>query len=387
MSVRFLHILWWNDIKFYRNLVEMIDCNSEFNANEHLFITPYEKVFKDIEDFPNTKLVKEYGLKLLLKYSKMADWIFCHPLNLPSWQYLLIPNAIAKRIIWRTWGHDVRSFTDRNYKGLKRVIGSFVFKVYVRKVQSFETIGIANSVDKVNVQNVFGNSISTANLYYGAGHLDIINGIKNRKIYHTGDCFAVLIAHNGNKADRHIEILKNLRKFSQENIKILISLFIANDADYVAEVKKYAADNFNEKAFFLTESMEYGKFAELIANVDVCVIDNIYSNGLGTLSLMTELERKLYVNRSGNIAQALEEKGIRPNFTDEIENQTFNEFCKKDEASKLSSIKKCLGMKSKSENIQDWNNLLNELTERTSKQNDKLNSSTNNEKLGGGTEV
>ena len=51
-KVKYLHIIWHPDLKFIPKLIKMI--NEEkgyFNSEEHLFITPHERVYNELKDF------------------------------------------------------------------------------------------------------------------------------------------------------------------------------------------------------------------------------------------------------------------------------------------------------------------------------------------------
>lgn len=80
-KIKYLHILWMDDLKFYKNLVEMI--NKEkiyFNKEEHYFITPFKRVYENLKEYKNVCLVEEKNM--LNRYGEKASFIFLHPLSL-----------------------------------------------------------------------------------------------------------------------------------------------------------------------------------------------------------------------------------------------------------------------------------------------------------------
>ena len=146
-KIKYLHILWMDDLKFYKNLVEMI--NKEkiyFNKEEHYFITPFKRVYENLKEYKNVCLVEEKNM--LNRYGEKASFIFLHPLSLKKRQVIRIPNKIAKKIIWRTWGHDIRPLDIKNDNIFVANIKRILNKMYVNKVHKFKAIGIADDVDR-----------------------------------------------------------------------------------------------------------------------------------------------------------------------------------------------------------------------------------------------
>lgn len=92
-KIKYLHILWMDDLKFYKNLVEMI--NKEkiyFNKEEHYFITPFKRVYENLKEYKNVCLVEEKNM--LNRYGEKASFIFLHPLSLFSTSNNNITNSI-----------------------------------------------------------------------------------------------------------------------------------------------------------------------------------------------------------------------------------------------------------------------------------------------------
>ena len=357
----YIHILWWDDTKFYKSMIELLHSSDKIDVSQHCFVTPYKKVYESIKEYDNTKLINLDGLPLLLKCSKYAKWIFCHPLNLTFVRCLLIPKNIANKIIWRTWGHDIRSYDDiPKDNNIIWLWKRRLFQLYIRKAKEFKCIGIANAVDKVNVNNVFGHDQKTVILPYGSTKVNILEKIRETETVdeNSNNSIKIFVGHNGNAADRHINILKTLSRFSDQNISVIVDLINGSDPEYVKNVKTYAADIFGNKAVFLNDFMPFEDFSRVIYSCKICVLDNIYSNGLGTLGIMAYFHKKIYFNKEGNISQALRLAGVKPNYTDEIQIMEFSSFVSDDCENRLEDIDRLLGAKSKMQNIGYWEKAL-----------------------------
>lgn len=326
MKYRYLHILWYDDVKFYKNMVEMFNSEKEwFRPDEHFFITPFDNVYNDLKEYKNVKKVQEKNM--LNIYGKNAEWIFVHPLSLKKRQVIRIPNNIAKKIIWRTWGHDIRPLNTENDNIIITNIKKILNKMYVNKVHKFKAIGIADDVDRVNVENVFGNKIPTCILGYG---YDIMRYSKLKKIANEkieeNTSIRVLVGHNSAKDDRHFEIFEYLKKYKNENMTVVLPLAYG-DTENAEKIKDKALNIFGKnKVEFWEDFVTYEEYARRVHGIDIAIIDNVYSNGLGNWALLTFFKKKIYINKQGDIAQSCKRNNVKINYTENIQEESFEQF-------------------------------------------------------------
>ena len=90
-------------------------------------------------------------------------------------------------------------------------------------------------------------------------------------------------------------------------------------------------------------------------------MDNIYSNGLGNFALFIACKKKIYVNRNGNIAQSCRQNSIKINYTDQIKNESFNNFRANNFDNKLEEL---YGYKTKKEVNSYYTKLFDDLMKR-----------------------
>lgn len=319
--IKYLHILSHPDVKFNPDFVRMINESNEFKTEEFLFITWHKNVYDAVKQYKNVFLLKNKNE--MFKFLFRSKWIFMHANCFSKLQVILLPKCICKKIIWRTWGHDIRPLKNK-----KSIIKRLLFKLYVKKVNKFRAIGIANDIDTVNVQNVFGKKIDVfpINYKYRNNLKEKFDNIKaemtkNKEI-------RILIGHNAGIAENHIENLQRLAKYSNENIKIILPLsYSNNNNEYVNKIKEESLKIFGkDKVEFLENFLEYFEYVKFLSNIDIAIMDQEFSNGLGNLSILIFFEKKIYVNKNGNIAQSFKDKGILANYTENIKNIDFEEF-------------------------------------------------------------
>lgn len=353
-----LHVLWFDDLKFFPSFVKMFEesiiPNSGLNI---LFITPYYNVYENLKKYNHVKLVNEKDIVNFFAKSKL---IFLHPNCLSKLKTILLPKKIAKKIVWRTWGHDIRIMNTNN------PIKAIGYKLYKRKIRQFLAIGVDCEFDIVNVRKVFGDDISTIQLnYYGTNEQYYsLKKISKEKL--KNECGTrVMIGHNGGVADNHLALIKKLQKFKNQNIIFSFPLSYG-DKDYIEYIKEEALKILGkDKVEFVENFMPYEEFARYIKSVDIALLDQEYSNALGNLEMLIYFSKKIFVNRNGDFAKVFNNKNLKVNYCDEIDNMDYDDFIKYngDESGYFKCIEN-LPLTKKDAALIQWRDIINKLMER-----------------------
>lgn len=326
-NVKYLHILWHNELKFSRCIIKLIiDSPEIFDDKEHLFISPHKEVIEGVRDLKEINYVPEN--KLLSKYSKEAKWIFIHSLDMNILQVCFIRRSIAKKIIWRTWGHDMLPVNPKNhFYWLKKVI----FEIYKRKVRQFYGIGVANDIDVYHVENMFGKVRMFIIPYtFQADMRKNLNRIEEQISEEAGrkQEIRILVGHSGFREEGHIEILRKLKRYIDYNIKVVLVLSYGHD-EYIETVKKQAVEIFSEypkKLEIVEKFMEYWEYTKFLANMDIAIFNQPYSSALGNLGVLLYFGKKIYLNPDGDIYKSFERNGLECFSCDEIGRSDYKEF-------------------------------------------------------------
>ena len=320
---KYLHVLFFDDTKFYEPFVRTLCKNKSLSPNEHIFITDKENVYIEIGSYENVFYVKTVDL---YKYMKKAKWIFFHAMPLKRWQIILLPNVMCNRIIWRTWGHDIRPWEKTN-KRIYDMLKYIEFKLFKTKVKHFYAMGVANDIDIINIEEVFENKFKYFKMNYSdsAANLEILKNIKSES-----DNFQknILVGHNCSLVDNHLEILEKLSKFKNENIHLIIPLSYSNaENGYKEQVIEKAYQIFGmNKVTIMNDFIPKEEYIKLISRIDVAIMDMYHSNGLGNVSYILYFKKKLYIKKGGNMDKAFLKEGIIPNYSSDITCQSFEEF-------------------------------------------------------------
>lgn len=323
-KIMYLHILWHNDIKFIPQLVALINQNAELESSKHFFITPYKDTYEKIKHYPNTKLVD--NCNLINKYGNRSNWIFVHSINGVACgfiRFLFIKNKFAKKIIWRTWGHDVLRYHEKEENLFIANLKKIYFKLRANKIKKFKLIGIANIVDELRIKEEYKN-VKTIFMPYTTD-----KNIDSMKYYFDNmslnDIPKIMVGHYGDALDNHINIIKQLLNYKNDMIISLVLSYGNNEYinNVIQEARKIVDKNHLE---IITDYMDYSDYLKYISTIDVAILSAKHSNALGTLRLLAYYEKKIYLNSSGDIAKGLAFRDCVVNDIQDIGKITFEDF-------------------------------------------------------------
>lgn len=362
MRILYLHVLFFNDLKFYPSLVRSINNINDLKPEQHFFITCNENVFKSIAQYSNVRLVKRMDL---YKYIYISKYVIFHSMPLKKWQFILLPRFICKRIIWRTWGHDVRPFERTGLK-IYDFLKYVEFQIYKKKLRTICAIGVANKVDIINVEETYNYKFKYFKLNY-LNSIETIDLLKKITISKDHEYLKIMIGHNCSPVDNHLEILDILSKYKNEKIHLLIPLSYSNPENgYKEKVIKKAYDIFGQaNVTILEDFITLDAYLNIIASIDIAIMDMYYSNGLSNISYVLYFGKKLYIKKNSNFDKAFLRENIVPNYTSEIVTENFNEF--KTNNFDIKYNKFCDDLLDKNVFKNGWLKLINELGEKNDK--------------------
>lgn len=358
---RYIHIFWHDDLKFSTRIVKMLNEESNsFQIEDHLMVTPYADVYEALKGYKNVMLFKTDtpgSADIVNKLGPYADWIFINCLT--DWKNTLkIKKKYQSKIIWRTWGHELR-FADKDGKIFTNLIKKMVRYLLRQEIRRFHAVGISNIVDQMDIEDRFGD-VKTVRYPYpirNSGNGDVKQEIPYKDV---SEPYCVLVGHSGHQVDNHIEVLKSLEKFHEENICIYL-IFSYGNKEYMEEIRRYVRDYWKDKFVIVDHFLAYSDYIKLCHKMDAVVLDGLQSYALGNLILFLDLKKKIFLNRRGLLHKALEHEKIPHFCTDEISRMTFEEFNSDfyfpDELLAKSQLRK----HKYSEDVEQWKMILAEL--------------------------
>lgn len=326
---RYIHLLWGHDLKFNGPLVKMINNTPDiFNSNEHLFITPNKNVANALHLYPNVIWDNDgTESKIINRYADSCDWILSHGLVNNPYK---IKRKYFKKIVWRTWGGG-RQRTKWNEKrplnSLVSSIKDYVYFVYYR--YSFgcsPVIGIANTVDVIDLEQWrWAKNAKLFLMGYSDSSYDkILDNITIEK-KRQDEPLVFLIGHQGNPGEHHFEFTKMILNYNKDNIRIILPLSYGNK-EYIELLKEKLKNLNDERIHVLDNLLPINEYLQLLAKVDVAIIDEKSSMALGNIAFLLRFKKKIFLNKDSIIKQAFDHENLPYSLTSEIGTVSFEDL-------------------------------------------------------------
>ena len=317
---KYLHIINQESEIFMKDIIKMI--NEEFKMEEiNFFMTTDRNLYESCSTYENVEYIeKEELVKYINQEYKNYDYILVHSMNFTFKQLIKIKKASMKKTIWGIWGHDLY-YKNTNIKDK--------IKIFVKKkiFSNLYGVGLGFKYDIIEVKKIVGENPHIFYLPYGyekgstEKNIKIYSEIKEDKNY-----YRIMIGHCGFKFINHIEIMKKLLKYKEENIKISLVLAYGEN-DYIEEVKKFALQNFEENKIEIIDNlMSKNEYFKYLKSVDIAIFDYKNQAGLGNIAKLAYLEKKIFLKESGIIKLAFDLEGLESYCVKDLDNMKYDEF-------------------------------------------------------------
>lgn len=315
----FVHILWHGGTVHNVPFVRGINTHACFDKEKHLFLTPHERVYNELKEFDNVRMVENTGL--LNQAYMLGKWIIVHALDAPIREFLQTDKKILQRTIVRTWGHDLN---DRFHYDTRKTMKALLLKqLYRYKLRQLHMFTGENEIDKTNIETCVGKMPFQRLHYFGKtdAELALLEGhIKEKS---ENESKKIMVGHSGFPVERHIEILTMLKKYTEENITVVLPLSYGAP-EYILKVKEHATRIFGEKALFMENFMPYPEYIKFLSGMDLVILPQIGSSALGNFNLLAKLKIPLVLDKRGITNQALLKDGIMVSSFEDIANTSLS---------------------------------------------------------------
>lgn len=333
--MKYLHIaLESSFIKSYINFI-----NENFDKNEHKFliidgikeenikISSDENVIKYISKGREFNgIIKKIFLILqlpilylkLFNYCRNSEKIYFHGLfDFRIIMFLYIFNGFLYRGNWIIWGGDL--YNSLSKKELFYKIEYFV-KNKMKYVSTLVPEDYNEAKNKYNIKGEYRKAI-----YINPIKLEYLDALENNN--KKEETF-IQIGNSADPQNNHIEILKKLSKFKNENIKIYCPLSYG-DLNYGKEVEKYGKNIFGEKLICLFKFLTPKEYSKYLSEIDILIFNHKRQQGLGNIFALGYLNKKIYIRDDISTWNYLtDELELKIYNSNTIDNENFEEFIK-----------------------------------------------------------
>jgi hypothetical protein len=278
------------------NLTLLRFFKSEYALKDHIFIFLKKPSGKTTGIFPG-QVLHHPGLLGLIKTIRMArrsEFIYFHSLPMgPPVLLWAIFSPVFRKAVWIYWGADVYAYRNR-YKSLKHLIYHLCRKKIIRKIPHIA--GFLEGDFKIIQQNYKTNAVYHQVVYQIPTGFGLIDQLGSRTGRATHSTLRVILGNSGSETNMHLQALEMLRKFSRENIEVICPLsYGIKKTSYLNAVVGLGREIFGDRFIPVTDFMEPVKYAEMLADTDIAVMNHNRQEALGNVISLLYLGKKVYL--------------------------------------------------------------------------------------------
>ena len=304
------------------------------------------------------------------------DFVVVHSIwVLPIISHLLyfMSKSMLNKTIWIEWGSDLYD-TGKTLNPLKNIKRLLLNRI---KNNCFAMVGIFQP-DCVFFKTIFpksksrvlyapycGNNISPDLLkpYNSICHLE--------ETITKGEPVYILIGHNGMETLNHIEVLRYLKRFAANNIKIVLSLGYGGSKKYANKVQKMAQELFPNKVVCLRKMIPYSEYMGLIEKIDIAIFDTKRQCGLGNIYSLIYHNVKIFMPHDGVMYNFFYSNGVPVQKLETLKTINFETFVRPVSPHNTTLFDEYISKLSSFEwQINCWNNVYSFLEEEMQKRGD-----------------
>ena len=297
-----LHVFGW-DRKFVLPFIDFVQEN--FDLTGHSFV-----IYGSIEDdqTPIGPHVSHYprllkSLPALLAHMHGAKKIILHGIFSSHLLYVLaLQPWLLKKCYWTIWGGDlyIHNSIQKDWRWHK---DEWFRRFVVSRLGHFIT----------QIEGDY----ELARQWYGARgrwHECFMYPSNLHKDYaitsqaHHG--VNILLGNSASPTNNHLEAFERLRPFVRENIRIYCPLSYG-DAEYAEEVIRVGADTFGDKFVPLRDFLSFEKYLGMLSVIDVAIFNHNRQQGMGNITTLLGLGKKVYLRRCVSSWDSLESLGVK----------------------------------------------------------------------------
>lgn len=307
-----------------------------FPAEEHCFyfINTCLSSERELFDYGNVHEMTGDGklakAKHLYHALNNADIVLWHGLIYPGRFMLFLaanPNFL-KKSVWVMWGIDLYNW-KRDGGGIRTRLINFLNKHCRCHMKA--AIALLET-DKDYFQKTFSDKIPCYIVPYpiSESSFELMDSLRGAKARKNGKVF-IQVAHNAHPFNNHLEILKSLIPYKDENIKLFLPLSYGNDwhngnQNYIKDIVSYLTDNFSGKAYSLYHLMPQLKYTEFLWNMDIAIFNAERQNALGNILKLLYMGNKVFMTSEGPLYNFFLQKGIEIYDAKKISSMPYEDF-------------------------------------------------------------
>ncbi len=320
---KYVHIMY-ND-KFNKPFVDFL--NKYFDSNEHMVLCSRSSTDYVARPFPEGKNVYEFikldGLNL--RAQNIEKIIFHSLFTKGCVDYLYENKDILEKSYWRIWGGDLyraprdkkNDYVRENFKGYIGIIDrEYALSKYPTMPDNFYKMFYNFPLSK----EMLDKALETV----------------------SRDSKTTVIQINNSCDYSTLEMLDILSKFRDENIRI-VTILSYGKMEYKDKIIHKGKEIFGDKFEYVQNWIFPKDYANHLAQNDIFILNQNRQQGFGNTIASLYTGSKVYIKKDISVNKYLNNDGIKIFNSEDIQNQTFEEFIEyKEKEQSIKNISKYL---------------------------------------------
>lgn len=270
--------------------------NSEFGKESNFFLVVSNKSYHELKISDNVKMIdRSWGnalkiFKTVLEYDK----IFLHNISYINPLLMLLLSLVPKKLkkqYWVMWGMDLYCY-EKKKEHWKEKVREWLRRRFIKNLYGiiFWVKGDYELACKW---------YKTKAKYFAGGYSrknDLWMSLKDKENCFNDGFVRVQVGNSASPRNNHIEALRKLNQAETEKMLVYCPLSYAGTQEYVAQVIKEGKSLFGDRFIPITAMMDKEKYTEHLSNIDIGIFNADRQMGLGNISQMIALGKKVYIN-------------------------------------------------------------------------------------------
>lgn len=296
----------------------------------------------------------------IMSYFLKFDKVLFHSLSIRTIEkiFFLLNPLIMKRLVWIAWGYDLYHW-KKNRTNMPCKVANIIDLFFRKKINNF--VGIFPP-DVDYFKKTFNSNAQTFYASYVGGlynpiytkDLDLTS-LEEKKNHNS--CINIQIGHSSTQVLNHIEVLEDLYKFRDENIRIYIPLSYG-DEEYGDQVEKKAKLLFGDKAVCFREMMSNEDYMKFLSTIDIAIFNTFRQIGLGNIHPLLYMEKKIFMPAGSVMYDYYRSLGINICDYKQIKQLDFRSFTEPIDMTKAKQFVKS-NATNKQKKIEMWSKVFN----------------------------
>lgn len=272
-----------------------------------------------------------FRMKMFLKAEHIIFLAIYHrDITIP--QLLLIPKRIMQKSAWIETTGDTYSWKNQSVTHLD------CFYNWCRKklMASFPLVAVTFPSNEVQYRRMIGNG-KTVHLPLGTFEQDFLHlDLFPSNPYGSKQSIWVQVGHSGIQGGNHVKLLNVLKKFKDNNIKVITVATNSMDVSWAGHyftgipyrnaVFRAAKSIFGDKACNFGRPVDLESYHRFTHNVDILVLDINRGAALGNIARALYLGKKVFLPSGNEFYDFWISQGFHIYDTNKIPEMTFEEF-------------------------------------------------------------